>query len=69
MSDAWAMVIAALITTVGGISAASFQSFKKMRKDNKDDHGMVMYKLDQVANGLDSVSERLDNHIDWHLKK
>ena len=69
MSDAWAIVIAALITALGGIGATMLTSFKKMRKENRDDHGMVMKKLDSVQDGIDSVSERLDSHIDWHLRK
>ena len=69
MSDAWAIVIAALITAFGGVAATMLTSFKKMRKENRDDHGMVMKKLDSVQDGIDSVSERLDGHIDWHLRK
>lgn len=69
MSDAWAIVIAALITAVGGIGATMLSSFKKMREENRSDHGQVMKKLDEVNDGLSSVSDRLDNHIDWHLRK
>jgi hypothetical protein len=69
MNDAWAVVIASLITAVSGIFLGLISSFKKMHKENRDDHGQVMKKLDNVVEGLDSVSERLDGHIDWHLHK
>lgn len=69
MSDAWAIVIAALITAVGGIGATLLTSFKKMRQENREDHGSVMKKLDEVNDGLSNVADRLDSHIDWHLRK
>lgn len=69
MNDAWAIVIASLITAISGIFIAAVSTFKKMRKENREDHGQVMSKLDNVVEGLDSVSERLDGHIDWHLHK
>ena len=69
MNDAWAVVIASLITAVSGILLGLISSFKKMHKENREDHGQVMKKLDNVVEGIDSVSERLDGHIDWHLHK
>lgn len=69
MNDAWAIVIAAFVTAVGGIGATLLSSFKKMHQENRADHGLVMEKLDSVKDGLESVSERLDSHIDWHLRK
>jgi hypothetical protein len=55
MSEA---VIVATIAAVGGILAAMFQG---MRKENKDDHNVV-------ANSLNRIETKLDNHIDDHLK-
>ena len=69
MNDAWAVVIASLITAISGIFIAAVSTFKKMHQENREDHGKVMQKLDNVVDGLDSVSERLDGHIDWHLHK
>jgi hypothetical protein len=69
MNDAWAIVIASLITAISGIFITAVSTFKKMHKENREDHGQVMKKLDNVVDGLDSVSERLDGHIDWHLHK
>ena len=40
-----------------------------MKKTNSADHGEVMRRLGKVQDGVDSVSDRLDGHIDWHLKK
>lgn len=55
MSEA---VIVATIGAVGVVLAALFQS---MRRENKDDH-------QYVADGLNRIETKLDNHIDDHLK-
>ena len=55
MSEA---IIVAVIASVGGVLAALVQS---MRKENRDDHAMV-------AQSLDRIETKLDNHIDDHLK-
>ena len=51
-------VLVAAIAAVGGILAALVQS---MRKENRDDHAVV-------ANSLNRIETKLDNHIDDHLK-
>lgn len=55
MSEA---VIVATIAAVGGILAALVQG---MRKENRDDHNVV-------ADSLNRIETKLDNHIDDHLK-
>lgn len=69
MDIATATVLAAVITTVGGLFGAAIKQFNNLRKENREDHGIVMSKLDDVQKGIDRVSERLDDHIDWHLNK
>jgi hypothetical protein len=74
MTDAWALIIATLITTVAGVVGAGIKQLKELRKENRNDHGMVMLHLktvrrsvENVGDKVQSVSDRLDNHIDWHL--
>jgi len=74
MTDAWALIIATLITTLAGAIGAGIKQLKELRKENRNDHGMVMLHLktvrrsvENVGDKVQSVSERLDNHIDWHL--
>ena len=69
MDPAFATIIVALITTVGGLIGLSIKEFKSMKKANTEDHGQVMARLDKVQDSVDKVGERLDDHIDWHLKK
>lgn len=51
-------VTVALIAAVGGVLAALVQS---MRKENRDDHAIV-------ADSLNRIEQKLDDHIDDHLK-
>ena len=55
MSEA---IIVAVIASMGGVLAALVQS---LRKENRDDHAMVGQSLQRIEN-------KLDSHIDDHLK-
>jgi len=66
MSPELASIIVALITTFGGLSV---KAFINMKKQNSADHGKVMKKLDDLTESVDKVSDRLNDHIDWHIKK
>lgn len=75
MTDAWALIIATLITTVAGGLGAAIKQMRDLRKENRVDHGIVMLHLksvkrsvEDVGNRVDGVGKRLDDHIDWHLK-
>jgi hypothetical protein len=52
-------VIIAVIVAVGGILAALVQGLKK---ENHVDHAVVAISLDRIEN-------KLDSHIDDHLKE
>lgn len=82
MDPALATVVVALITTIGGLVGVAIKEFRRMRQENRNDHGTVMSKLEQVQedhktvlrklnkvqDSVDHVSERVDDHIDWHLR-
>ncbi len=74
MTDAWALIIATLITTLAGAVGAGIKQLKELRQENRNDHGMVMLHLktvrrsvENVGDKVQAVSDRLDSHIDWHL--
>ena len=69
MDPAIASIIVAAIGLVGTITGIAIQEFKDMKNKNSADHGAVMLKLNKVQDSVDKVGERLDDHIDWHLKK
>ncbi len=63
------IVAGSLITAVFGFLGIAIKEFRGMRRENRNDHGTVMGTLTKVSEKIDHVSERLDDHIDWHLKK
>lgn len=76
MTDAWALIIATLITTVAGGLGAAIKQMRDLRKENRVDHGIVMLHLksvkrsvEDVGTRVDGVHQRLDDHIDWHYQK
>jgi hypothetical protein len=69
MDPALASIIVALIGAVSGLLGLAIKEFKSMKEKNDADHGAVMLKLNKVQKSVDKVGERLDDHIDWHLKK
>lgn len=52
------IVLVAVIGAVGTVLAALVQA---MRKENRDDHALV-------ADSLNRIETKLDDHIDDHLK-
>lgn len=69
MDPAVASIVVALIGAVSGLLGIAIKEFKTMKQQNDADHGAVMIKLNKVQKSVDKVGERLDDHIDWHLKK
>lgn len=69
MDPALASIIVALIGAVSGFIGLAIKEFRSMKDKNDADHGAVMLKLSKVQKSIDKVGDRLDDHIDWHLKK
>ena len=61
----WGIVVAALITAVGGVMTTLMMV---MRKENTEDHAKVVGALDMLSGNVDKIGAKLDSHIDWHLK-
>ena len=61
-----ASIVAVVITGIFSILVALIQ---KTRKENKQDHNSVYETLQNLHEDVRSVGEKLDDHIDWHLKK
>lgn len=62
----WGMVIAALVTAVGGIITTLLL---KVKNENTKDHASVMEILRSVGGKVEKIDSKLDAHIDWHLKE
>lgn len=70
MDAGWAVVLAAVVSAVGGILVTLLQKF---RKENSRDHEVVtgilrmVYRAQQrTEDKIDKVDERLSSHIESH---
>ena len=70
MDGDWALILAAVVTAVGGIIVAAIQKF---RSENHTDHQVVLGMLkilhkgqQRVEDKVERLDERLDNHIEFH---
>jgi hypothetical protein len=66
MTDATAVVLAAMIAAVGSITVAMIRSF---RRENRRDHGIVMTQLSQIHRSVDRVDGKVDRHLGWHADR
>jgi hypothetical protein len=57
-------IIVALITTLGAVLVAMFNS---LRKENRQDHNVVRDKLEKLDEDIKHIDNKLDDHIQWHL--
>jgi hypothetical protein len=58
-------ILAAGVTGVFSVIVALIQ---KTRKENKEDHNVVIDSIKNLHGDVRNVSKKLDGHIDWHLK-
>jgi hypothetical protein len=65
MNEAWASIIVAIIGLAGSALAIQFQ---RLKKENRNDHGLVIRAITEVQDDVREVGKKLDGHIDWHLK-
>jgi Na+-translocating ferredoxin:NAD+ oxidoreductase RnfG subunit len=63
-TTALSAIIVALITTVGTVLVALFNT---LRKENRQDHNVVRQKLEELRQDVKDVDHKLDDHIGWHL--
>jgi len=63
-ATATSAIIVALITTMGTVLVALFNS---LRKENRQDHNIVREKLEELRQDVKDVDDKLDGHISWHL--
>lgn len=63
MSEIWVPIIVAIIS--GPIVVV----INKLRKENTEQHAEARQLLKRVANKVDKVGSKLDEHIGWHKGK
>lgn len=60
MSEIWVPIIVAII------SGPIVVMINKLRKENTEQHAEARQLLKRVANKVDKVGSKLDEHIGWH---
>ncbi len=72
MTEAWGIVVAALVTGSFGVLGIFLRRF---RYENQRDHADVASKLKGLVKAIadvkvsvDKNGERLTDHLDWHVK-
>lgn len=63
MENGIAMIVVALVTTVGAVIVAVIQLFKK---ESRGDHALVLNELRFVNKSLGRVEDKVDDHLVWH---
>jgi hypothetical protein len=58
-----------IVALVAGIFSVLVTLIQKTRKENKSDHDMVYSSIQELKIDVRNVGDKLDGHIDWHLKK
>jgi hypothetical protein len=73
MDGGWALILSAVVTTVGGVIVTIISLF---RKENKSDHAVVagmlqhIYRsVSRVETKVDKVDTRLTQHLVSHQKE
>jgi len=63
METGWSALAVAMITALGGVIVALIQ---RGRRENKDDHAVVLGALRHAVDVIHRVDDKLDQHIDDH---
>jgi hypothetical protein len=67
MSDAFATIVVALISTIGIIVVGLMQLFKKEAREaaveNRQDHAIVQQQLRMIFKTVNRVDDKLDSHL------
>lgn len=72
MSDAFATIVVALISTIGVVVVGLMQLFKKEAREtaveNRQDHAIVQQQLRMIFKTVNKVDDKLDKHLDDHAE-
>ena len=61
----WVQIVVALLAPSGVLVAL----IERTRRENNRDHAKNSALLQSIDQKVDHVSERMDDHIEWHLDK
>lgn len=59
--------VSIVVAIIGGVSLI-LASLSGFRKENREDHSVVAYRLEHLSESVDKVSDKIDSHITDHAK-
>ena len=60
-------VVSIIVALIGGVSLI-LASLATFRKENRDDHEIVAFRLTHLTESVEKVSDKIDTHITDHAK-
>lgn len=64
--EPWLQIVLAILAP-GGIVTVLLVAIERTRRENNRDHQRNATLLEQIDRKVDHVSDRMDDHIEWHL--
>lgn len=64
--EPWLQIVLAILAP-GGIVTVLLVAIERTRRENNRDHQRNASLLEQIDRKVDHVSDRMDDHIEWHL--
>ena len=65
-TEIWTAVIVTTIPIIGGGIGYLIKSLFDFRKENREDHNVVMEAVLDLKQDVKKVGKKLEKHIDWH---
>ena len=67
--EAWVAIVVALIPIVGAGVGYLIKYLVDFRKENREDHNVVMEAINELKTDVREVKGDLHNHVQWHLRR
>ena len=64
--EPWLQIVLAILAP-GGIVTVLLVAIERTRRENNRDHQRNASLLEQIDRKVDHVTDRMDDHIEWHL--
>lgn len=65
-TEIWTAVVVTTIPIIGGGIGFLIKALFDFRKENREDHNVVMEAVLDLKQDVKKVGKKLEKHIDWH---
>lgn len=67
--ETWVAIVVALIPIVGAGVGYLIKYLVDFRKENREDHNVVMEAINELKTDVREVKGDLHSHVQWHLRR